>query len=131
MNIMKRFYNVISIASLGFAMLLTACSLDADNKANVDADDFIGTDDGPAYIRTYMYNSLKPLATETYLTEWGTDLYTSARTTNVNDFQAYKFSPETQEISNYYKNTYSMINQLWLLSSYSAVRVCALCNGIY
>ena len=120
MNIMKRFYNVISIASLGFAMLLTACSLDADNKANVDADDFIGTDEGPAYIRTYMYNSLKPLATETYLTEWGTDLYTSARTTNVNDFQAYKFSPETQEISNYYKNTYSMINQANALIKYAS-----------
>ncbi len=118
MNIMKRFLRQFHLLLFCLAVLMTGCSLDADNKANVDSDGFLADEEGVASLRTYMYSSMKPLVNETSLTEWGTDLYTSARTTNVNDFQSYKFSPETSAISDYYKNAYAMINQANALIKY-------------
>ena len=118
MNIMKRFFMQFHLPLFCLAMLMTGCSLDADNKANVDSDDYIANEEGVAAMRTYMYNSMKPLVNETNLTEWGTDLYTTSRTTNVNDFQAYKFSPETEAVSDYYKKAYAMINQANALIKY-------------
>lgn len=117
---MKRIFNIIPLVAFCLAMLVASCSLDADNKANVDADGFLANEEGVSSMRTYMYNSMKPLVNETDLTEWGTDLYTSARTTNVNDFQSYKFSPETSEISDYYKNAYAMVNQANALIKYGS-----------
>ena len=117
---MKRYISLPFLASLGCAFLLTGCSLDVENKANVEAGERLSTDDGIAALRTYMYSSIKPLANETNLTEWGTDLYTSARSTNVNDYQAYKFTPETSDISDYYKNAYILINQANAVLKYAS-----------
>lgn len=108
---MKKYINIGLLAAMSCAMMFTGCSLDVDNKSNVEADKRLSTDEGIESLRTYMYSTIKPLVNETDLTEWGTDMYTSARSTNVNDYQAYKFTPETSTISDYYKNAYILINQ--------------------
>lgn len=122
---MRRYFNIAFPAMLLCAAMLTGCSLDADNKADVDGESRLLTEEGVSALRTYMYSTVKPMVNETDLTEWGTDLYTSARTTNVNDFQAYKFSAETSAISSYYTKAYAMINQANALIKYGAA------NGQY
>lgn len=107
-------------AVIGMAMMCTCCDLDPENKANIDADNYLAAAGGVESLRVYMYSALKPLVTETNLTEWGTDLYTTAKSTNVNDFQSYKFSPETDNVKDYYKNAYSLINQANAMLLYGA-----------
>ncbi len=117
---MKTYINIKLATAFGCVMLLGGCSLDVDNKANVEAGKQLSTDEGIESLRTYMYSTVKPLVNETNLTEWGTDLYSSARSTNVNDYQAYKFTPETSDIASYYTNAYILINQANCVLKYAA-----------
>lgn len=67
---MKTYINIKLAAALGCVMLLGGCSLDVDNKANVEAGKQLSTDEGIESLRTYMYSTVKPLVNETNLTEW-------------------------------------------------------------
>lgn len=101
------------------AIVMTSCSLDPENKADIDADSYLKDPEGVAALRVYMYTTMKPLVNETNLTEWGTDLYTVTQTATVNDYQSYRFSPEDGEVKSYYQNCYFMINQANELLKYA------------
>ena len=60
---------------------LNACSdfLEPENKAAIEAEGYFQTDEGQQALRVVMYNGMKALATNTALTEQGTDLYVASR----------------------------------------------------
>lgn len=106
---MKRYMNSAFFAAFAGALLLTGCSLDVENKANVDAKKQLEKQEAIEALRVSMYYTIKPIVNETALTEWGTDLYTTTKSTTVNDYQGYKFTPEDADVSSYYTNCYDLI----------------------
>ena len=106
---MKNYIHSTLIAALAGAAVLTGCSLDVENKSNVDAKKHLEKLEAVEALRVSMYATIKPIVNETALTEWGTDLYTTTKSTTVNDYQGYKFTPEDADVANYYKSCYDLI----------------------
>lgn len=106
---MKNYIHSTLIAALAGAAVLTGCSLDVENKSNVDAKKHLEKLEAVEALRVSMYATIKPIANETALTEWGTDLYTTTKSTTVNDYQGYKFTPEDADVADYYKSCYDLI----------------------
>ena len=106
---MKNYIHSTLIAALAGAAVLTGCSLDVENKSNVDAKKHLEKLEVVEALRVSMYATIKPIVNETALTEWGTDLYTTTKSTTVNDYQGYKFTPEDADVANYYKSCYDLI----------------------
>lgn len=117
---MKRniFKTTVAVACV---LCLTACDslLDAENKANLNAEPYFSDEDGVAALRVNVYNCMKPLVTDVDLSEWGTDLYHVTRGSDPGDFHKYKFTPENSTIESFYKSAYSLINNANCLLKYS------------
>lgn len=91
---------------------LSSCSdfLDADNKSNANQNGFDVVTRDPSVLRATAYNDLKSLATETNLTEIGTDFYCCKPGQTENDYGTYLLLPTDKNVYNFYKNSYSAIN---------------------
>ena len=99
---------------IGCALLsLSSCSdfLDADNKSNANQNGFDVVSKDPNVLRATAYNNLKSLATETNLTEIGTDFYSCKPGQTENDYGTYLILPTDKNVLNFYKNCYYAINQ--------------------
>lgn len=110
------------LLALGAGLAATSCEdfLEADNKANVNAEDFLQTPEGLVSLRAKVYSDLKPLATNVEMYEWGTDLYIATRTSSPNDFHLYNITAETNSLQVFYKNCYTLINDANCLLKYGA-----------
>ena len=107
---MRKFlYSIMGLACMGCT--LTSCSdfLDAENKANLEAEGYFGSDKTLGELRVNLYNSLKTAATTINLQEWGTDLYAVTRSGQPPVYQRYIMTPEDGEVSSFYQSMYSMI----------------------
>lgn len=110
------------IICAGFAMLgLTSCSdfLEADNKANVEADEYFTTETGKQELRTTLYNSTKWMGTSISINEWGTDLYAITRSSSPSNFHTYLTTTDDDEVKSFYQNAYAMIQKANTLLYYA------------
>lgn len=110
------------IICAGFAMLgLTSCSdfLEADNKANVEADEYFTTEVGKQELRTTLYNSTKWMGTSISINEWGTDLYAITRSSSPSNFHTYLTTTDDGEVKSFYQNAYAMIQKANTLLYYA------------
>lgn len=96
------------------ALTLSSCDgfLNADNKsAGSDANEYFSTEEGLASLKNQAYFSLCPLVTTTDYNEWGTDIYTTGRSSDPNSFHKYaSLTAEDGSIKSFYINAYKMIN---------------------
>lgn len=106
---MKKYISSALFAAFTGAAVLTGCSLDVDNKANIEAGKQLEKAEAIEALRVSMYSTIKPIVNETAITEWGTDLYTTTKSTTVNDYQGYKFTPENSDITSFYSNCNDLI----------------------
>ena len=110
---MKKLINIAFVAAIAAgAGTLTGCSdfLDAENKTNINSDEYFQTEEGIEGLRTYTYSLLKPLVSSVDLYERGTDLYAGVHGENLGELSMYTFTPQSGTISDYYTNAYSFIN---------------------
>ena len=112
----------IIISSLLFSAALTSCSdfLEPENKAAIEAERYFNTDEGQQALRVVMYSSMKSVATNTSLTEYGTDLYVPSRGTSAGNMGQYTIVAENSDVTSFYQNTYAMINNANCMLKYSA-----------
>lgn len=96
------------------ALVLSSCEgfLDAENKAaGSDANEYFSTEEGLETLKNQAYFSLGPLVTTTDYNEWGTDIYTTGRSSDPNGFHKYaSLTAEDGSIKDFYINAYKMIN---------------------
>ncbi|MDO4160784.1 MAG: RagB/SusD family nutrient uptake outer membrane protein [Prevotellaceae bacterium] len=120
---MKKILYVAFIAALG-ASSLSSCSdfLEAENKTNKSANSYFSTEEGLSSLRVNAYYSLKTLVSQTDIYEWGTDLYipTRGKEADAEVFNKYTLNAETDDVENYYEDTYSMINNANCLLYYGS-----------
>ena len=92
--------------------LLASCSdfLEPENKAAIEAEGYFNTDEGKQALRVVMYNGMKSIATNTSLTEYGTDLYVPSRGTSAGNIGQYTIVAENSDVTNFYQSVYAMIN---------------------
>ncbi|MCM1519453.1 MAG: RagB/SusD family nutrient uptake outer membrane protein [Lachnoclostridium sp.] len=97
----------------GCALLaLSSCSdfLDADNKSNANQNGFDVVSQDPNVLRAVAYNSLKSFATNTEMTEIGTDFYRGKPGNKESEYGTYLMVESDKNASDFYKNAYSLIN---------------------
>ncbi len=105
-----------SFSAFCFSLLLL-CSCDgfliAENKsAGSDADKYFSTDEGLESLLREAYLELRPLVTTTEYNEWGTDIYTTGRSSDPSAFHKYaSLTAEDGTIKSFYINAYKMINR--------------------
>ena len=101
----------IMLVALFGATAWTGCSdfLEPENKANLEADSYYVTDEAKAELRTNLYYSMKEIATNIDLQEWGTDLYDVTRGVQPSVYQSFILTPEDKDVTSYYQNLYAMI----------------------
>ena len=102
--------------------MLTSCAdfLEPENKAAIEAERYFNTDEGQQALRVVMYGSMKSVATNTSLTEYGTDLYVPSRGTSAGNMGQYTIVAENSDVTSFYQNTYAMINNANCMLKYSA-----------
>lgn len=110
------------IFALCIAGCLAGCSdfLEAENKANLDAESYYTTDKALQELRVNLYNSMKSVATNINLQEWGTDLYAVTRSGQPPVYQRFIMTPEDSEITSYYQSLYAMIKQANAMLKYGS-----------
>lgn len=103
-------------------MLLTSCAdfLEPENKANITADEYFSTAESLQALRAAMYNGMKSVATNTALTEYGTDLYVGSRGSTGGNMAQYTIVAENGDVSGFYQSAYSMINNANCMLKYGA-----------
>lgn len=118
-NRKKLLYTILLLT--GVSIGSTGCDdfLEAENKAAIEADSYFSTEEGLNSLRVSMYSGMKNIVNNTDLTEWGTDLYIATRTASVNDYHAYKITPETGGVTSFYQSLYSMINMANCMLKYA------------
>jgi hypothetical protein len=102
--------------------MLTSCAdfLEPENKAAIEAERYFNTDEGQQALRVVMYGSMTSVATNTSLTEYGTDLYVPSRGTSAGNMGQYTIVAENSDVTSFYQNTYAMINNANCMLKYSA-----------
>ncbi len=110
------------LAAMLGATAWTGCSdfLEPENKANLDADTYYVTDEAKAELRTNLYYSMKEIATNIDLQEWGTDLYDVTRGAQPSVYQSFILTPEDKDVTSYYQNLYAMIMKANAVLEYAA-----------
>ena len=100
---------------------LNACSdfLEPENKAAIEAEGYFQTDEGQQALRVVMYNGMKALATNTALTEQGTDLYVASRGVSAGSMGQYTITPENSDVTSFYQSAYAMINNANCMMKYA------------
>ena len=118
---MKKIFNAILIPAALLAGM-TSCSdfLEPENRANIEADSYFATDEGLAQLRVTEFTGLRSLVTNVDLTEWGTDLYVTSKSSDPGDFHRYNVTPENSTVESYYKACYSLINMANCMLKYGA-----------
>lgn len=120
---MKKILNIAFAASLavgGGALSSCADFLEADNKSNIEANDYF-SGDGIEGLRVYTYSLLKPIVTATNLYERGVDLYIGSHGKSANDFDRYStLTPQDGEVTDLYTDCYAMINSANAMIYYNA-----------
>ena len=108
----KTLYSLTILCLSAFALSSCDGFLDAENKsAGSDANEFFATEEGLASLKNQAYFSLCPLVTTTDYNEWGTDIYTTGRSSDPNSFHKYaSLTAEDGTIKSFYVNAYKMIN---------------------
>ena len=101
---------------------LSSCGdfLDTENKASVEAEDYFNTEEGQNALRAVMYSSMKPVVTNTALTEFGTDLYVGSRGNDGGNMATYDIVAENSDVTSFYQNVYTMINNANCMLKYGA-----------
>ena len=107
---------------LSLSTILVSCGdfLEAENKAAIEADAYFGTEQGLNALRAVMYDGMKSIATNTSLTEYGTDLYVPSRGTSAGAMGLYTIVPENGDVTSFYQNAYSMINNANCMLKYGS-----------
>lgn len=110
------------ITSLLFCVVLTSCSdfLEPENKAAIEAEGYFNTDEGQQALRVVMYSGMKSIATNTSLTEYGTDLYVPSRGTSAGSMGQYTIVAENSDVTGFYQSAYALINNANYMLKYSA-----------
>ena len=108
--------------SLFTCMTLTSCAdfLEPENKAAIEAEGYFNKDEGQQALRVVMYSSLKSIATNTSLTEYGTDLYVPSRGTSAGSMGQYTIVAENSDVAGFYQSAYAMINNANCVLKYGA-----------
>ncbi len=95
-------------------LILSSCDgfLVAENKAaGSDANEYFSTENGLASLKSQAYYALRPLVTSPEYNEWGTDIYTTGKSSDPSGFHTYSsLTAEDGDIKNFYINAYKMIN---------------------
>ena len=118
---MKKLFNAILIpAALLAGMASCSDFLEPENRANIEADSYFATDEGLAQLRVTEFTGLRSLVTNVDLTEWGTDLYVTSKSSDPGDFHRYNVTPENSTVESYYKACYSLINMANCMLKYGA-----------
>ena len=119
---MKKGYYLLIICLSLLSMTIVSCNgfLDPDNKAAIEAEGYFNTDEGMEALRVVMYNGMKPIVTNTALTEYGTDLYVPSRGNSAGNMGQYTIVPENSDVTNFYQNAYSMINNANCMLKYGS-----------
>lgn len=115
---MKKILFAITLCAVG----LTGCSdfLEPENRTSIEADPYFSTDEGLAALRVNLFSGLHSLVGNTSLTEWGTDLYVTSKTSDPGDFHRYDVTAENSTVESYYKTVYSLINQANCMLKYGS-----------
>ena len=106
-----------------FSMTLASCAkdfLEPENKAAIEAEGYFNTDKGQQALRVVMYSGMKSLATNTSLTEYGTDLYVPSRGTSAGNMGQYTIVAENSDVTNFYQSAYALINNANCMLKYGA-----------
>ena len=108
------------------ALCFISCSdfLEPENKAAIEAEGYFSTADGQQALRVVMYNSMKALATNTALTEQGTDLYVPSRGVSAGSMGQYTITAENNDVTSFYQNAYAMINNANCMLKYATGNPC-------
>lgn len=108
----KTLYSLTILCLSAFALSSCDGFLDAENKsAGSDANEFFATEEGQESLKNQAYFALGPLVTTTDYNEWGTDIYTTGRSSDPNSFHKYaSLTAEDGTIKSFYVNAYKMIN---------------------
>lgn len=114
----KIVFSLLSLCAVG----MTSCSdfLDSENRANIEADPYFQTDAGLAALRVTVFTGLQSLIGNVQLTEWGTDLYVSSKTSDPGAFHRYDITAENAQIEGFYKSVYALINNANCMIKYGA-----------
>lgn len=130
---MKSRYFISYILYFIFSMTLASCAdfLEPENKAAVEAEGYFNTDEGQQALRVVMYNSMKSIATNTSLTEYGTDLYVPSRGNSAGNMGQYTIVPENSDITGFYQSVYSMINNANCMLKYGSKNALYMAEAIF
>ncbi len=109
---MKRYIYLTAFALSTFSLAGCDDYLEAENKSSggVTAEEYYSTDAGLQTFLASAYAGLKPMATNTEINEWGSDLYVAVRSKDPGMFHKFTLSAENGTVEGFYKNVYSMIN---------------------
>ncbi len=108
---MKKIYYISAIVLISAIFCGCRDFLVAENKsAGSNADDYFATEEGQKSFLATAYSKLKPLATNTGLNEWGTDIYIAVYGNDPGDIHRYSLTAEDATVKSYYTNAYSLIN---------------------
>lgn len=108
----KLIYSFTALCLSIFAFSSCDGFLDAENKsAGSDANEYFATEEGLETLKNQAYFALRPLVTTTDYNEWGTDIYTTGRSSDPSGFHTYSsLTAEDESIKSFYINAYKMIN---------------------
>jgi len=115
---MKKIFYILTLCAVG----MTSCSdfLEPENRANIQANPYFETEEGLAALRVTLFSGLRSLVGNTALTEWGTDLYVTSKTSDPGDFHRYNVTAENSTVESFYKTVYSLINNANCMLKYGA-----------
>jgi hypothetical protein len=108
---MKKIVYYSLIALLGITFYACQDFLVAENKsAGTNSDQYFATETGLKAFLATAYSKLKPLATNTNVNEWGTDLYIAVYGNDPGDIHRFTLTAEDGQVKSYYTSAYSLIN---------------------